>query len=118
VKRGLAASAGGEARFEVNHVVALTVLAQFVGDAFLCFRKWQDGIEHIEAFQEIGEAATVAIHLDERRQFLRVVSRQLDAEFIGEFGDGRNANRAVEVQVQINFGQGFEIHGAMSAAVT
>ena len=43
--------------------------------------------------------------------FRSVVARQLNAEFIAQLGDCRDADRAVEMQVQVNFGKLFEVHG-------
>ena len=93
-----------------------TVAGQFVGDAFLRLRERQDGIKHFKAFQKIREAAAVAVHLHKLREFLRVVARQLDAQVIAQLGNRRDANRAVEVQVQIYFWKLFEVQIAHELA--
>src|SRR5439155_9628703 len=39
-----------------------------------------------------------------------IIAREWDTEFVAKFGNGRHADRTVEVKVQIDFGQDLEVH--------
>jgi hypothetical protein len=45
------------------------------------------------------------------RELFGIVSWQLDAELVPEFSDGGNADGAIEVDMEVNFGELLEVHG-------
>ncbi|MEY2428483.1 MAG: hypothetical protein QOJ40_1368, partial [Verrucomicrobiota bacterium] len=77
---------------------------------FLSPGERQNRIKNLKPLQEIRQAAAIAIYLDIPRQFFWIISRQCHAEFVGQFSNSRDSNRPIEVQMQIDLGQGLEVH--------
>ena len=89
------------AHLHVPHVLLRRVLGELVRDARQRVGGLHHAQRHVERLQILDERAAVLAEVHLTAQAIGVLRGQLDALPLGEVEDGREAKRAVQVDVQI-----------------
>ncbi len=111
---------GGVADFEVADAFGEIVLRQLEGDAFEAFGVLHHGAsvgETLQVFRQVG----VVVFENEFAQSFFGVGGQLDVLRFGQFDQGGQPQRAVEVDVEVGLGDGAEevgVHGIVTFVVS
>ena len=94
-----------EANFAVNDAVGGEVFVEFARDADEVISVLHDFQREIDAHEIIGEIE--ANFRGDQRGFKR--SGKVQADFAGQGGDGCYAHRCIEMAVELDLGEGFEV---------
>jgi uridine kinase len=98
------------ADFDVADALGKIVFGQFESDALEALGGLHHGAGVGEALQVFGKIGVLGLE-DEATQSVLGVGRQLDAVAFGQFDQGGDAQRAVEVQMQVGLGDAAEEFG-------
>lgn len=101
---------GGEADLGVDHAIDRHVFDEFKSDPLKPFLGLHDGDGVSEAFKIFGEVSALGSPMEPLRELGFVLrGESFVAEFLREFDDGLRAEAAIEVFVEEDLWETFEI---------